>query len=777
MSRRPSGSKGDKKKPAGKGWIWLCAAIGIVALAMFLDGSGRYSTIQQATAMNLSDRSSETRPVSTEVRERNLILPTSGIDGKWWVMHTEQMIREGAWRVRHTAQDNSPVGREVHWSSGLMWLLGGMAFVIHWWTAQPVIDCVAHAAVLAGPVMMVIALGGFGSLLACRYGLRVAAFGIFAYGTCFPLGEFFRLGDCDHHGMVGWFAMVSVFCLAAGGAGFVSKDKNGNVPTVGSRLARRWFIASGIAGAAALWVSAATEIPVLAGIALGALLAGWALRRNEKYAAFPELWRTWGLAGGLTSLGFYALEYFPSHLGWRLEVNHPVFAFAWWGGGDLLCRLLRKMNGQSFVERLGRDYFFLGMAVVFLAIPVLLVALLAKEMFWVSDRFLLALHTDHIGEFQPFFKAIFLSNPAIMLMHGLLWPVLTLIAVIYLSIKKSIPAAWMAPLSLTLLPSLVMLGLAMMQVRWLGIAAGLWVLLGTLVAAMLLREKLNPPLDRRLIWVFCSIALVPVIIHLALLAGRMTAASVIPERLARDILPNVLARDVVHRIAEADPEHRPVILGGPTTSTEFAYYGGVGVIGTLYWENMPGLKAAADIFAATDTETAKKMIIDRGITHVLLCSWDEFAGNYACLRQRFQPEAAKEPGETFMVRLLEHRELPSWLRPLYYPVPPEFGLQGQWVQLFEVVPEQTPFEAAFNQGVYHFDAGEYARSAENFRGALNQDSSNADAQLYLGLALIRGGQWEMAREVIAKVAAGDARILARELDAAMRKPVAPSLQP
>jgi predicted MFS family arabinose efflux permease len=50
----------------------------------------------------------------------------------------------------------------------------------------------------------------------------------------------------------------------------------------------------------------------------------------------------------------------------------------------------------------------------------------------------------------------------------------------------------------------------------------------------------------------------------------------------------------------------PVVLTGPNASTEMTYHAGLRTVGTLYWENMPGLKRAARIFAAADAAEAKR---------------------------------------------------------------------------------------------------------------------------------------------------------------------------
>jgi hypothetical protein len=174
----------------------------------------------------------------------------------------------------------------------------------------------------------------------------------------------------------------------------------------------------------------------------------------------------------------------------------------------------------------------------------------------------------------------------------------------------------------------------------------------------------------------------------------------------------------------------PVLLSGPTTSTDLAYYGGVRVIGSLYWENMPGLKTAAEIFSAPSEEIARKKLLDRGVTHILLFSWAEFTKDYVKLLKLDAGHGADKPGEMFITRLLAEKEMPQWIRPLYYPIPPAFDLKDESVSLFEIVPDQTRLDSLIAQAVYRIDAGQYPRALDLLQTALAEyPDSDAVRQL------------------------------------------------
>ena len=334
------------------------------------------------------------------------------LDGSHWVMQTQRMLADGDWRVRSVDYDNFPHGREVHWSSSLHWWLGGLS-----WLWSSVSGCSAGVAVeqvalYANPLAFLLFFALLVPLVWRRFG--PVASGALALGlvTVTPFRELYGFVDPDHHGLVAACCLCSVLFLVIGGAGWVKAvavASPGAMPLPVFDSSKRWFIAAGFAGGAGLWISSATQVPVLIGTGLAALVAnGWLARKVPRTAPWriaPELWRVWGVAGAVASLGFYLLEYFPSHLGLRLEVNHPLYALAWLGGGDLLCRLVRSLAGNDFAKP-GRDRLVALAGVTgFLSLPA--VILLTKERtFWVADPFVWALHTDYIKEFSSLFRRL-----------------------------------------------------------------------------------------------------------------------------------------------------------------------------------------------------------------------------------------------------------------------------------------------------------------------------------------------------------------------------------
>lgn len=714
-------------------WAWasliLCLVLTVVVLG--LDGVSRFAMVEKVSHTSFSEAPPHTLPVAQGAREEWLVLPHYAMDARWWVLHTERLLREGSWRVRGTNLDNAPEGREVHWSSLLMWILAGLAWLHSLFSGAPPDASVAEAAMVAGPVMLAVSVVGLAVLAAVRFGKFAGAFWALVILTSFPLLRTFLTGEADHHGLVVAFAMGGVLCLLAGGCGFVRARNVEQASRLlvsgpgGSRdgrptsrfpdtlglpdlaTARRWFAGAGILGAASLWVSAATAIPILAGVAAGGFLGFLVRVRGEKSGTVrPELWMIWGLAGGIASVGFYLLEYFPNHLGWRLEVNHPLYAFAWMGGAFLLSRTLSGIEARRFPLRSGLDFGLAILAFAALLAPLLAILWVPDAVFWVSDDFLLALHKEYILEFQNIFAINRITGGGISWLTQYTWPMAVLVCTVLLGLTRQFGPLARRALPL-LAPALVITQiLTVVQVRWASAAFGMWSLAALIVLADLALSP-RPTGVRRwafrgLIswgWVAILLTLLP---QIGIRAKEERTCLDVP--IPRDIAGNLLLRDVAHRLIQSSPERVPVVLTGPNASTEMAYHAGLRTLGTLYWENMPGLKRAARIFSVTEESAALAELTSAGVTHIVVPSWDNFAEAYAKLLARAEGRETTEA--PFFKAIVEGDECPDWLRPFAYPIPTDSGLDANSVKIFAVLPQQSPFESLFYRGVYFLEIGQ-----------------------------------------------------------------------
>lgn len=704
--------------------VLLCLALTFAVLAAA--GLARWSMIGKVSAVSFSDVPPHSSKLPPGAREEHLVLPHSSVDARWWVVHTKKMLHDGMWRVRQTSLDNAPDGREVHWSSFLMWVLALIAWVRSWGTGQPAEWFVADAAVAAGPLLLVLLFGALWWMARRFYGWLPATFYLLVLLTTQGVVRTFELGEADHHGIVLAFASACALCLIAGGAGFARRT---------DVTAPRWFVASGLTGAAALWVSASTALPILAGLGAGGLLTGWLFARSKEPTPLrPDLWLLWGVAGCLGSLAFYLLEYFPRHVGWRLEVNHPIYAFAWLGGSWLLCRILEGRRDGKFPFRKSGDWVKAALCLSLVAAPVAVISLAGDRVFWVSDTFLLALHKEYISEFQSVAGILRWKDQE---QNALVWIILYFwIWVIFAGAM----ALWISGRGdslfrravLLLLPATaIMQLLSLWQVRWSSAAFALWALWGLLAAATVLRLPSGSP------WLSRGLALVATVPWVAFLLGPLPAAAFankaertcLDAPLGEDVGGNLLIRDVTHRLLQSSPAQVPTVLTGPNTSTEMVYHGGVRVLGTLYWENMPGLKKAAEIFAAATEEETKRLLGEAGVTHIVVPSWSNFGEAYAGLLAKARGE--DNPAPSYLDAVLKNEEFPVWLRPFAYPIPTAAGIDARSVRVVAFLPSQNEFEAHFYRGIYHLESGQREKARMQFAEALALRPGEPRVEAYL----------------------------------------------
>ncbi len=713
----------------------LAVCLALLGLFLIADTIIRHIGIVAVTAVQTSETPARTLRISPGAWERHEILPPASMDARWWVINTEQLLKGGALRVRQTDLDNAPYGREVHWSSGLVWLLAVLSIVISSITGKPAADCVVQATFWAGPLLLIGASVLLGFMVARRFGIRLAGIFALVFGTSPLIYQGFRAGEADHHGIVLAFAASSVLALVAAGGGLVRRgDKRtpAHLPLTSAGKARKWFVLSGIFGGAALWISAASFIPVLVGCGIGSL-AILLLRDREVSVAAPDLWRIWGAAGCAASIFFYLVEYFPGHMGWRLEVNHPLYALAWLGAGDLLARFLAKLSGGKFLPRGIPSGLWAAGSLTALALPVTLIALWPHLFFWVSDQFLLQLHKEFIQEFQSLPRLLDSAAALVpvSLFEFFAWPVFVLAGTLILRFAGNLSRSWQALLGLALAPALVMQSLAFVQIRWCILAMGLWLICGViLLAAHDAREGRPSRLFQAAFAavVLLNILLLPVSSFLAL-----SQAGSIKNNMPKAVIPTVLARDVSHRLIQSSPDQLPVVLSGPTTSTELAYYGGIATLGTLYWENLRGLERAAHIFAAPGEERARELIEKAGVTHIVVSTWDNFGVAYVKLL-RMSGVTAPPLGESFVEKMLKENSPPDWLRPLYYPIPPGFDIRDEELRIYLFAPYQTPAEALFHRGVYLMDASDFAGAEKLLAKACVLDPLDSKKQRLLELS-------------------------------------------
>ena len=618
---------------------------------------------------------------------RGLIVPQHNSTSQEWIMQTQQMLEHGEWRLRQVMYDNAPSGRETHLASPYRWWLGLVAWLDHGFSGRPFALSVERAALYADPLEHFLFLMGVTIFIGWRFGLFPAALVSVGLVTMFPLAGGFLPGAPDQHGLAWICAFGSMLALLAGlRAGATAPSAKGAV--------RRWFFIAGLAGGVGLWISAASFVPLVAGIGLGALAAAWFSRAKAgKNLAEPVLnetsWRAWGAGGAGMSVAAYLFEYFPGHLGWHLEVNHPLYALAWLGGAELLARAVEGMHGKKPEWKL-RDIlavvFALGAVV---ALPVAMYKLSNHGVFTTDP---LAMRLTGLGDIAaPDVSAWIVKNGYNRLVGATALPLLLLVPAGWLLFWRGTAGTARAAIALALGPVLVALGFAWFQLSWWSLFDGL--LLVLLVAGATATEATG--LGRyRILW---SGGLV--------LVAAFGVAALLPERNGKveesltDVdVEGLVERDLAHWLAQRAGPEGAIIFAPPNVTSALAFHGGLrGLLGVFAWENPEGLSASIRIAGATTSDEALALIQRRGVNYLVVPSWDPMLDEFARL--------GTAHAETSFVNALHHWALPFWLRPVPYTMPKIPGFEKQTLLVLEVVDEQEPTTALSRVAEYFVEMG------------------------------------------------------------------------
>jgi tetratricopeptide (TPR) repeat protein len=405
------------------------------------------------------------------------------------------------------------------------------------------------------------------------------------------------------------------------------------------------------------------------------------------------VWRLWGRSGAIASAAFYIIEYAPANLGWRLEVNHPLWALGWWGGAEIVA---------SWSERLVRgraDLRTLLFPILAVAAAPLAILLGGTATFMVRDPF--------VGELRHF-VAEGMSLPAVVGLFGFGTVSYDVISALVLVPAAVVLARRRDESRLVVgLLTIVTIGFVLMscaEMRW-------W--LNTAGAQIALVLGLVALAKRRAWTITISGALVLFVAPAVQRVARDFAENKRQAVSERDLM-QPLYRDIAATLRESQPQGDLVLLADPNASAGIGYFGRFKTLGTLYWENAPGLRAAANIVCARMDDEAAKLIRARGVTHVAVISTSNFIGEYFRLLNPTADRAGME--NTFAVRLT--REPPAWLQPVPYRIPAELKSDAQFVLLFKVAFEQTDLDRLYATAIARAAAGNSAAAEQALAEAL-----------------------------------------------------------
>lgn len=668
--------------------LWFVPLVAAVALVLwdafrqaehFRRVSANYGVAVHAP---LSDATS---PTGFADGRRHIAYPARWVDGQHWIIQTQEMIADGDLRVRVVAHDNAPHGRAVHWGSPFRWWIAACAWIDHTFTGRPLAGAVETAALYANPILLVLVLLILVPGVARHFSATGAALLALGLVGSPALRVLFAPDNPDHHGAIQLCAMATLFFLLGGGAGWVRRKDNVVLPQLpwlpSATQARRAFTLSAVAGGIGLWISAVSMIPVFLGIAAGAMACVWIARRESAQTVEfdASLWRHWGIVGSVTALFAWFVEYFPSHLGWRLEVNHPLYALAWLGAGEVLARITARLSGRA-PERPGSAATVVASTLALLA-PVVVIAFAGSRVFVVSDPFLWALSHDYTPEFQSLPAALRQAGWNLATLASCLPMLLVPLGAIALVRDKSQSSRLGAALlALPLTATALFWAMAFKELRWWTVGHGF--LLGVIALAPTLLAPGASRLRRTTSLAIVAIAFAPGLFLLTQSAARRAPID-------RDDILSLAERDLAHSLRQRVGDAPLVVLSSPATTSRMIYFASARGLGTPYWENLDGLKRAAEILAAPTPDDAHRLIRAAGITHLVFVSWDDFVEPYVRLARGLRPDdPLHEPA--FGLDLLRHSQVPSWLERIPDHLPRLPALANESVLIFEVTDRTAP---------------------------------------------------------------------------------------
>ncbi|HRJ72107.1 MAG TPA: hypothetical protein PLS03_07765 [Terrimicrobiaceae bacterium] len=610
-------------------------------------------------------------------------------DPYYWVGYARAMVEQRTFRIRHTDLDNVPYGRDVHWNSGFsLWLVlcGAVTALV---SGQPLAASIETGALVANPILFFLLLAIIGWLVLRRFG-GGAAFMLVVLLPLLPAVMWdFGYARPDHHGMHDAAALGLMLFLVLGGAGWVRLHADETAPAgvrywPDFRSARWAFLASGICGGIGLWVGATQQIFLLTGVGL-AFLAGVFLgsaRLVQGIAFRPILFRIWGVAGCVTSLVLYAFEYLPNHFAMRLEVNHPLYAIAWLGGAEFLHQAARwKQSGKP-----PKDWNLLWMVLGVIVALGPLAALTAGPPEWHAwhDPFMRRQH-NYINEFEPFTHSLRDKGWLVVFARFGLLPVFVFAAAVVVMLPRT-ARFWRAVLLVALPGSLITGAMLFVQVRWVGLLCTCLAVVSVALTAYVWDE--TTPLRK---WWRISLR---GLLALALLApGIFSYTQGFRDSLAQarsGVLDSALAwtiasRDVAFNLKRIAAHGAVRVMSGPGQTPALHFFGGVPGTGALYWENIDGVRDAAEFFSDPGDDRAREIARKRGITHVVIEQSPSMAIQACGIF--FGREDTKDIEASLAWRLSSPLgTIPDWLEPVpYYGSPMAANFQ---MRIYRVLPSK-----------------------------------------------------------------------------------------
>ena len=654
-------------------WLVYLLTCAVVTVLVF-GRAYEWNRVIQTTDMALQPKGS---PLLASAHNQRFFLDS---DAYYWITYARQMVETGQWRVRYTYVDNVPYGREVHWSQSISWMLVAFGYARHLLTGEPMHDAIEGGSIWVNPFLYVLFAIGFSWLISHRMGVAAGAFFMLTFVTLPDIHWAFQAFHLGHHGLQVAFSLGTVLCLVLGGLGWVTRRGTEALDEgVGRKLkffrplhlldrleARRYFAAAGIFTGLGLWIGATVQFFSIGSLAAAVVLLAFFMpvRPTSREAEFvPELWRNWGIWASVVGLAFYLVEYFPSHMAMRLEVNNPVYII------DVLC--LGGLMAQITQWRLRRSRvgFFGGLKIFVLAAGAALVPLLVAfgpaHLHNLRDVSMARL-TQTIVEFYTYQKSNAQFNSGDQFSswffnhYGIL-PFFLAGALALLVSRRTNLQAWRA-LWISFWLCVFSLFLILWQIRWEGLHAVMSVWLMIVVGHIAWGNTFSRPAAKR--------PLGPAVLLSALVLGQAVCFAVKDfSGLADKLNGRVIVAQHVDAAMKkylalglrAESQGKPMrVICDPEIAPFFFYFGGIPTVTSYYWENVQGLHDATAFFMDQGDTIAKRIAMERGLTHVVVPAHGRLQLLFSLIKTGTMSAADTPP--TLAMRLSSNTgDLPSWI--------------------------------------------------------------------------------------------------------------------
>lgn len=681
-----------RRRAAAYGWIPLLAA-GLFFVAWTSELRIRHLTdiTGAAGGAPVIDASSATGYAGAA---RALIVPAHDRESYEWIAQIQEMLHRGTARIHQISYENVPYGREVRAASPCRWWLAGVARIIHLVSGLPLGAGVERAALYRGPLEYLLLLVGVTVFAAWRFGSLAAAAAAMTTSALFPLGASFLPGVLNERTFAVVVAIASILLLLPAIEHIYS---NAATPVPNAARWRsssaRWAAAAGAAGGLGLWNDPSVQLPVLLGIAMAGLLLAWRRESDGTTTMGRTFWRVWALTGAGVIVAGFLTEYFPDGLRrWDLDRVHPLFGIAWLGAAELIVQV-GAPPAKAAPSARRRRFAVAAIALLLFAAPALAQWFAgASGLFHVgsSSHPLTKLPDGLSGSVLQVLIARGWLDPQLLAAFA---PVLLLVPACWTALRPSTRASDRASLAVCVLPALAALGFSFAYLdRW-QIFDG--VLIVVVVASARIWSRSARPIGPMFSILALALVLVPGLARLW--PASATARNTAPVLEVEETIERDLARWLARRGGE-----NVVAWAPPELTSALYFYGSVRGVGTYAPENRTGLAAALQLARSGSDEEALARIRQRGITHLVIPSWEGFFG----------PDAATadaRPGE--FIGHVRTGVTPPWLHPVWYPVTRVAGLDEHSATVFDVVDDQDEPLTLSRFTEYLIEADELDRAA------------------------------------------------------------------